>query len=171
MESMKVLADTSMKISEAKGVIFKLQETETEYLVEREEKAMTRINKLFSDSKDLLDKTKNNHEEIRKYAATVSEFHEFLNKTFDTFQSLLSNFNERNDLWERNIRKKEEEMASMKEEIKAEQKLIEIDKKDIEEKRKSIKQAQEQIESRQTTLLQSYNSEKELWNKIISKKS
>lgn len=43
MEAVKALSDLTLKISEQQNLLCKLQEEETEYLIEREKKAMERI--------------------------------------------------------------------------------------------------------------------------------
>lgn len=166
MESMKVLAETSMKISEAKGVLFKLQETETEYLVSREKKAVARIQQVLNDSQEILDKALNNHAQVKEYTDSIMSGVEFLNETYKKFQGMLANFNERNELWEKNIKQKEEQIAHQRKLVETDEKNIEKAYKDIEEKKREFKKAQEVIESRQQALIQSYKIEKDLWDKL-----
>lgn len=46
LKALQALAKLNIKISEARETLEKLYETETEYLIERERKAVERINKL-----------------------------------------------------------------------------------------------------------------------------
>lgn len=171
MNSMKVLAETAMKISEAKGLLFKLQETETEYLDSREKKAMAKIQKLLVDSQDLLDKTKNNHEEIREYAKTVSSFADFLTETYDKFQGMLQNFNERNELWDQNIKRQTEIIADQRRQVESDEKHVREDEIKLKNYKKELEKEKAQIESRQAALIISYETEKNLWNKLNSPKN
>ncbi len=53
MEALKVLTETNMKVSEATSALHKLQEEETQYLVDREERVTEVIKGKLEESKDL----------------------------------------------------------------------------------------------------------------------
>lgn len=169
MDSMKELADTNIKISEAKNLLFKLQEDETQYLVVREKKALEKIQKALDDSKELLDKTHKNYEKIHEFCQSVSSYADFLSETHKKFQEMLEVFKSRNQIWDGNAKQHYEELARQR-------KIVEQDTQAIEQREKQIKEAQEglekdrkRIESLQATLLTSYQAEKDLWEKIQRK--
>lgn len=166
MTALKALTDTNMKISEAKGVLYKLQETETEYLIEREKKALSRIHQTIEDSRHLLDESKRNYEEIQELYRTAGTFLETVNKTYDSFQEIVKDFSERNQAWETNIGRQQDEIADQRKEIKADQVRIKNDQKSLESKGKLLENTRIHLESRQGTLEASYKIEKELWTKL-----
>lgn len=166
MNSVKALADTNLKISEAKNLLFKLQEDETEYLINREKKALDKISKVFVESKDLLDKTHQNYEEIHQFCKTVSEYADFLAENHSKFQDMLATFHKRNELWEENVKKINQELADQRHAIKQDTEAITEREKRISEAKENIKKEKELIESRQQALLASYRQEKDLWDKL-----
>lgn len=166
MTALKALTDTNMKISEARGVLYKLQQTETEYLIEREKKVMARIQKTIEDSRHLLTEAQQNYGEIQKLHQEAEEFVEFLNTTYDCFEAIIKDFGERNQAWEANIGRQQDEIADQRKEIKRDQVQIKNDQKSIESKGKMLENMKMHIESRQATLEASYKIEKELWTKL-----
>lgn len=164
--SVKMLADTSLKISEAKNTLFKLQEEETQYLIEREKKTINTINKTLENSAGLVKTIKDNHEEVRQYSRTITAFADYLKEMYDKFKVLQESFVERNKLWEQNMKRQEEIIAKQRKEVEAEQKLIKLDEEKLKEMREDLEKTKILIESRQTILAASYEEEKKLWNKI-----
>lgn len=171
MDAIKALSDVNIKVSEAKNLLFKLQEEETEYLVQREEKALSKINKVLVESKDLLDKTHQNYESIHEFCRSVSGYAEFLTETYNKFQKLLEIFKERNEIWDKNAKHQDVEFANLRKLIENDTKAVEEREKRVAEETKSLQVQREQIESRQQALLVSYKVEKDLWDQIQSKKN
>jgi hypothetical protein len=169
MDAVKELADTSMKISESKNILLKLQEKETEYLIAREEKAINKINKVLEESKDLLDKTQGNYEQIHIFCRTVSEYADFLSEAQGKFQKMLELFEERNKLWEENAQLQYAEIARQRKITEQDTKAIETREKKIEEATKSLQKDREYIESQRASLLAAYSVEQKLWDKIQRK--
>lgn len=155
MESLKALADTNMSISEAKGILFKLQETETEYLVEREKKAVARIQKSLEESDSLIKETYANYEEIKNLSNTVSLFSNFLSESYTKFQEMVSFFSEQSNLWEKDMQRQERQISEIKEKMKAERIIIQNDKESIERRQKQLKDDQRRIEDQRQTLARS----------------
>lgn len=147
MDSMKALADVNIKISEAQNLLFKLQETETEYLVEREGKAVERIQKVLEDSKEILSEIDKNYEKVQQFASTITSFSETLNKSFDSFVKLLSDFRERSDLWDKEVKATEEKIDLEKRDIHTQRIQIENDTKANQQKEKMLKDEWVKIES------------------------
>lgn len=169
MQSVKALADTNIKISEARSVLFKLQETETEYLVEREKKILSRIQDNLEQSRSLIDETSKNHQGIKDLYSQCTSFVEFLDEVYDSFQEIVKNFDERSDMWEAKIGIQQDEILEQRKEIKIEQVRIKNDQKSLKDKEKLLQNMKSHIESRQAALESSYKIEKEIWNKIQNK--
>lgn len=138
MDSLKALAETNMKVSETKNILIKLEETETEYLVGREKKAMERIQKVHDDSADLLKETHSNYELTSSLLTSVSASADFLGTAYEQFKGLLTDFEERNEVWEKNCEKWEANAAEVRQKIKVDQVKLENAKKSQEIREKAI---------------------------------
>ena len=149
MDTLKVLADTNMKIGEAKLLLQSLSASETEYLQLREEKALDRINKMVSESSELLDTVTRNYSEVTDLANSASVMAAFLVEAYDVFHSLIEDFNKHNDEWEEKVRKNHEELSMSSIRIRSEQNAIDQDKKSIASAFNKIADEKRVIESRQ----------------------
>lgn len=148
----KAMAETTMKISMAKAELFKLQEAETIYLVEREKRAMEKINQTVTDNQSLIDEAKNNVEIVQKWSESLVSFSDFLDGLHAQFLELLEDFNQRNDAWEKKLNDQLSEIAEMRKHIRADQIRITNDRKGIERREKLLADKQEVIESRQAQI-------------------
>lgn len=166
MDSLKELADTNVKISEAKNLLFKLQEEETDYLIAREKKAMDKINNVLLESKELLEQTHSNYNEVHQFCQTVSGYVDSMTLLYQRFQDMNQVFHSKNEIWEENLKIINQELADQRHEIQRDKKQIEEREKAIAEQKESIKRELELIESRRQALEISYKEEKELWNKL-----
>lgn len=152
MDTVKELAATNIKISEAKNILFKLQEQETEYLEEREKKALARIDKVLEDSRELLANAKGNYEEIHEFCRTITSFAEFLSEAHTKFGGVLESFKERNDEWNKELDRQNAELAEIRKNITIERSLLANEKKNIEEARKSIEKEMKKMVDERGTL-------------------
>lgn len=139
MDALKALADTNLKVSEVKGHLIKLQEIETEYLVEREKKAVLRIQGIITESRELFQEVSTNYQEVNNLCKTASEFASFLGEAFRDFNSLVKDFDVRQDLWDAEVKKREEEFAEIK-------KLINIDRVFLKNDQDSVKKDRELLD-------------------------
>lgn len=146
MDSIKALADMTIQISEARNTLIELQNTETEYIEEREEKTIEQIQAIFDKSNDLIDKIHNNNEEVKTLYSVVSGYKDFLDEGQGKFTKLLEEFNERSSLWSKFVEEKYEEFGKLEQKTKQDKKQIEADRKDIEIKKEEIRKAQIKIE-------------------------
>lgn len=132
MDAFKALADTNMKISEAKGILFKLQETETVYLEVREKKVMERIEKVVNESQDLVNEAKENYQEIVEFGRSASDFSKSLVSLHDLYKKVLTDFEERNVLWEKQIGEDQDTLIELRNGMKVERTQINNDLKSLE---------------------------------------
>lgn len=139
MDALKALADTNLKISEAKGFLIKLQEIETDYLVEREKKAVARIQNVLIESRELFHEVSTNYKEVNDLCRSASEFATFLGEAFRDFNSLVKDFDMRQDLWEAEVRAREAEFAEIK-------KLINVDRVLLKNDQDSVKRDKELLD-------------------------
>lgn len=152
MDAVKALADTNMKISESKTILYKIQETETEYLVEREKKAVSRVQKVLEESKDLILKSKENYEHLKVLSDSMSELSLFLSKSYEQFLGTVKTFKESNDAWDWEINRQQEEMNVIRNDLAAQRSIIENDKKSIKRKEQIILEENIKIADRRGVL-------------------
>ena len=169
MDAAKALADTSVKISDMKNILFKLQEEETLYLIEREQKALAKINHAVEQSNDLIEQIRSNHSEVHQFCGKINEYVQFLQEAHGKYQELLETFKARNELWEENVKRQDQEFSEIKRIIKEDQINLDNQKKDIQEKFKKLDEQKALIKSRQDVLDASYKVEKKLWDKLNQK--
>lgn len=132
MDAFKALADTNMKISEAKGILFKLQETETEYLEAREKKVLERIQKVVEESQELVNEAKENYQEMVELGRLTSDFSKSLVALHDLYRKAFTGFEERNILWEKQIGEEQDALIELRKGMKVEKMQIDNDKKSLE---------------------------------------
>lgn len=169
-DSIKKLSDLSIEISKMKEKLIKLEETETEYLETRENKAKDQITKILIDSEDLIKKTRKNYTEITTFCDTTLTYSKFLDEIYDKFTKMLEDFNKNSELWDKHIESQVIEISKQKKELEDDTKKIEDKNKDIKNKLELIEKEKALIESRQQALKTSYEANKTLWNKIQQNK-
>lgn len=132
MDALKALSDTNLKVSEARNTLTKLQETETEYLVSREKKAVEKVQKVLELSHNLVEETNKNYEYLESLARTIHDGGKFLSEAQEKFHALIEAKDEHYKLWERDIKNQEETIASLMKGLKIKETEIESGKKQIE---------------------------------------
>ena len=152
MEGMRGLADTNIKISDAKNILFKLEETETEYLEEREKKAVKRIQQVLEDSKDVLDMVQKNYYEVTQFNNTVSSFADSVMELYGKLVTCLDKFDEKSDLFEKETLRQSNEFNEIKKQIKIDQVSNENEKSNIEKAKESLAERERKLESDRGTL-------------------
>lgn len=152
MDSLKALADTNVKIGIARSNLQKLEEEETAYLEARENKALGRIQKMFDDSKELLDGIRSNYVQVKELLNTASSFSDFLTKAYESLSALIKDFNQRGELWEAKVKEKEEEFALIKQDIKNDKVRIANDRQALDAKETLLRVEARKIQDERATL-------------------
>lgn len=152
MESMKALADLNMKLSEGKNSLYRLQEQESEYLEEREEKAMRRIQEVVDASRGMVREANENYSRIMELSRETAAFIDEVNKVQALFQETLRDFNERNQLWEKEMERQQNQIDEAKRLIMIDRNLVENERKSIERARISLAEDRKRVESDRGTV-------------------
>jgi thioester reductase-like protein len=167
-DTLKLLADTNIKISDAKDTLNKLQDSESEYIISREEKVTEAINKLLEESSELLSQVHTNYQKVNDFCTVVSSYYDFLKEIHTKFEKMLDTSKKRDELWEENIRNQNQSIANQRKIIEEDRKRLDSDEENIKNKKKQLEKDIIYLESRQETLSVSYKEEQKLWNKIQS---
>ena len=117
MEALQALADTNIKVGEARGTLTKIKSEESEYLKEREEKTLQLVQNILDESEEVLKKAFSNYEEIKKLSSDASDFSQFLIDSYDEFQELKNTFTEYTEAWGANIAGREKSLAALKRQL------------------------------------------------------
>jgi len=137
--SVKELAETSVKISEAKTILLNLENTKDEYISKREQETIEKIQGIFDKSTESIKNIRQNNEEIHTLYTVVSTYKQFLSEAYTDFKEMLTEFNEKSDLWDKKVENQYKEFSKIEESIKK-------DTEDIENTKKDIKKEKEQID-------------------------
>lgn len=150
--SVKELAETSVKISEMKTILLTLENTKDEYISKREKETIEKIQEIFDKSTDLIKNIRQNNEEIHTLYNVVSTYKHFLSEAYTDFKEMLTEFNEKSELWDKKVESQHKEFKEIEESIKKDKKYIEKDKKDIEKEQEKIRRDKIKIEDERQTL-------------------
>lgn len=152
MDALQTLADTNVKISEAKASLLAIQQSETTYLEEREKKAIAKINDILDASDGIIKKIHSNHHEVTQFYNTVSSYVSFIAEIQEKLDLLIGEFNKQSDLWNKKTKEQEKKLGEIQKTLEIQQKNIETDKKSLERQKKSIEKEKLLIESRQAQI-------------------
>jgi DNA repair ATPase RecN len=169
MEAIKALSDTNMKISEAKNALSKLQETEKEYIKEREARVLKQIQQNLKDSEDIIAKTNSNYVKVQDLYKIVCGFVDYINETLTVLEETVSSFDKVSSKFESEVKEQEIEIESIKKTLKLDTVQIQNDKKSLIAKEKRLDDIKKHLESRQSALEKAYKVDKNLWEKIQQK--
>lgn len=157
--TVKEIAEMTVKISEMRETLNNLEKSELEFIEARENKAKEKINDILAKSGDLLSTIRENNEQIHILFTMVSSYKEFLDEGYERFNSLLKEFKENSELWDKKVEEQyiefgelekqanrdKEEIRISKNEIEKEKAKIERDKIKIADQREVIKRAVERL--------------------------
>lgn len=145
MDAMKALADTNIKISEARDSLAKIKALESSYLSDREKKAIEVVEKVIQDSENLLKEAKGNYVEVMSLYNTVSEFSSFLADSYKQFNEMLVEFEKKNMLWTSSLKAKEDELSQITETVRLDKIRIKNDRESLNRKEEDLRSDRRKI--------------------------
>ena len=153
MDALKALADANIAVSGVKATLATLKEEESEYLLEREQKALKEVQKIINDSETVLKTALENYTVIHQFGKDASELAVFVLEAYGDFKVLQSSFKELTEEWERSVVATKTSLEEMKKailldkgQLKLDQKAVETGWKAIAESKRKIKDDRETIE-------------------------
>ncbi len=146
MDAMRDLSSISLKISEARNTLTEIREAETGYLVEREDKAMTRIKQVIEDSEKVLAEALENYASVTELSKTASELCNFLTETLGKVHELREMYEKCTEEQEVSIKASEYRISELQKAVKIDRIRIENDKKSLELARKTLEHERKQFE-------------------------
>lgn len=152
MEAMQTLADTNVKIGEAKGSLEAIKAIEIAYLEAREKKAVSVVQKVLEDSKALLSEAATNYLKVKELSATASSFARFLIEAHDSFKQLVVKFEEKGILWEEQVKRQEDEFVKLRNDIKRDRILLDNDQAALDTRRKQMDVEKRKLDDDRQTL-------------------
>ncbi len=145
MEVIQALATVNMKVSEAKGLLSKLEEQETEYLIEREARVMARIGKVLEESQQAIIDAHGNYAEKQKVAQSLSDFVTLLVETCEKFEKMREAYDEKTIVWENKVKTDETRLAELQRLIKVDGELLKEGKDALDRRENKLKQMERKI--------------------------
>lgn len=161
MEALQALSGVTLQISQSRADLNKLQESETVYLLEREEKAIARIRKVLDDSHALVEETNKNYELIHDLAVAVGEGTNFLHEAYEKFKALVETFEKKEIERERDIKNQEETVEGLRRLLKIEKVAIDSARNQVEADKKELKAKTFKFNDDQAALIRAINRLKE----------
>lgn len=152
MASLQALAETNVKIGEAKGTLLKLKSEETEFLKEREKKGEAIIQKMLEDSGALLIEVRSNYSEVRSLCSEASSFAGFLIEMSEDVKRMVDEFHTETTIWDQKVAIKEAEFEKIRQDLKKDRVLLDNDRQSIEDQKKKIAEAWRKVADEQGTL-------------------
>ncbi len=152
MEALKGLADTNLKISEARNLLNALQEQETEYLVSREKKAIVRLQGVLELSHNLVEETNKNYEIINDFSKSIMDGAKFLENANDSFRKLIEEKDKHYENWERDIKNQEETIIALRNGLKVELSTVQSEKNQIETVKLNLEKEKLKLDDERGTL-------------------
>lgn len=161
MNSIKALADTNVKIGEARGVLEALKKEESVYLEQREKKAVEVVDKVLADSKEVLKEATENYQEVKDLLNSASSFADFLKEAYSSFTTLVGRFSEKSEIWEKEVARQQEEFAVIRQQISDDRVRIKNDREAIQREREVLSNEKRKIDDQRATLERAINRLKE----------
>lgn len=157
MEALQALSGVNIKISEAFNKLRDLEQKETEYLVEREKKAVDRIQKTIELSKGLLHEADKNYGQIKEIENVLTKSVNDIEKLSTDYAQLLEDFAIRNNQWEKQITEQQNDIAAKTRDLQIIRIELENDRKNIELAQKRLEEGQTKLASDRGTLERTIN--------------
>ncbi len=151
-DSLKSLAEVTMKVSDAKAALSALKQEETEYLVEREKKTHALVASVMSDSQEILKKTQENYGEVKSIVSLAKETCDIVVQAYDDIHSLTTLFDKKTEEWQKSVLEKEKEFSVIKKNLDTESVVMENEKKNIEKTKKALQNDRKLLNDRKDML-------------------
>lgn len=161
MTALKALATVGMEISKARNTLTQLQESETEYLVSREKKALERVSEVLEQSRSLVEETNKNYDGILELVATVQTTAGFLDQVYQSFTKYFAMFEKSKAEWERDIENQYTTIESIKQGLRVQAVKIDNERAAIDTLGKALLEKQKKIDSDRGALDRAINRLKE----------
>lgn len=153
MSQLQLLADTNVKIGEARGILADLEATKDNYLEEREKATIAKIADILRQSTNMIEQMNSNYTEIKSFHDTVISMVTFLSDIQTGVSNVVADFADQQTLFEEYVNQKETEFSSMQQNLELQTSAIKADKASIAQQYKSIAADKALIESRQQQII------------------
>lgn len=157
MDALTALAETNVLVSRSREVFNTLKAEESAYIVEREAKALARIQAVLTESKEVLNETLQNYNALHELANNTAIYSQFLDEAYEEFKKLKENFLLTTQEWESDIKDVEEHLSEVKKQIKIDTIRIKKDQESIERQKKNLKDEERRIKDQRETLERAFN--------------
>lgn len=152
MDALQALADTNMKVSQAKAALAKLEEDETEYLLSREQRVVERLNRTLIQSETLVTETLNNYALVKSFADAVSHTADAVVAATQEIVRRDETFKDTINAFEAHCNTQEAKLAEQKKVIQSAHILLNSEKEGIERQKKLLSEKSRKIADERATL-------------------
>ena len=152
MDGLRKLADVEAQVSHAKAIIEEMKRTESEYIQKREEKTLAAIEKLVSESDDLIKKIQTNSTEVINFYNTVTSNVAFLSEMSNKLSGLFKTYDEYIVAYEKRLDESTQKLSEQRIELRNIEKELEKEREHIEMVSGENKKHEQYLESRESAL-------------------
>lgn len=145
MEALEELAKTNMLVSEGHNALHDLKGLETDYLVEREGKAMVAVDRVLEESESAIKQAMENYEAVKSLAEDTRSVSSRVVDLFNAVKGVMARFDEKSELWLKNVQDREGKLEEGKRMLALQQKMIENERKSLDERALDLVKAEEKV--------------------------
>lgn len=167
MDTLKQLANVNIEISTGKALLQNLKADVEDFLKEREVLEKQVIDRVYVESKELIDEILKDFSKVHAYYNEVKSYTEFLKELQSNIHEQIINFTESSKEFISYVKKEENRLLELKKDLDSEKQIINQQFESIEQAKIEIKKDRNHLESQQQTLANSYQELKKLWKTKI----
>jgi len=124
MESLEELARTNILVSEAHTALSDLKGLETDYLVEREGKAVVAVDRVLTESEEIVKQAMENCEAVATLAADTRSVSSRVVDLFNAVKGVMARFDEKSALWLKNVQDREGKLEDERKALLVQKKML-----------------------------------------------
>lgn len=138
MEALKSLAETNLAVSDIKNQLNRLRIDEGRYIEEREAMVLKQIEKVVTESREVLSEAYKNYQHLHEVAVQAAQSAKFLEEAHVEFQKVQRAFHASSQVVENRIEKAQKALDDSKKQAEIEKELIVNTKESLERTRKEL---------------------------------
>jgi hypothetical protein len=150
--SLKQLSEIQIQISEGRVVLQELINKKEEYLKLQEKEVMERVDKVLIQSRQALQATTNNHDELSSYNRDLTAYAGELKGFSNVLSTLNEDLTERMNQSDKDMAKHYESVSEILKRVKVEKSAVEAERRVLNLERAEIRDGWRLLKDRQETL-------------------
>lgn len=134
MQALEELARTNIAVSDAHTALDDVKGLETDYLVEREGKAMAAVDRVLAESEAVVNQAMENYDAVNTVAADVRTVASRTVDLFNALKGIMARFDQKSALWLKNVEDREGKLEEKSRALAVQKRLLDNDRKSLDER-------------------------------------